>query len=170
MADKTSALAVRAQPPDMPSADDMDAGGPRATRAPEFFVRDATASGRLPAVAEPVPDVMRALVKESPRAGVRIREVPVPRPAERLLSTPRPSGRCGHSCRRCLPRSRGVRVHGITGRRLFESWYQARAFLEEGLDLAPIITHRLPLSRHAEAFELVETRRAGKVMLLPQEG
>jgi len=65
--------------------------------------------------------------------------------------------------------SRGVRLHGITGRRLFETWYHTRAFLEEGLDLTPIITHRLPLSRHAEAFDLVEARRAGKVMLLPRE-
>jgi threonine 3-dehydrogenase len=65
--------------------------------------------------------------------------------------------------------SRGVRVHGVTGRRLFETWYHTRAFLEEGLDPTPIITHRLPLSRHAEAFELVESRRCGKVLLLPQE-
>ncbi len=65
--------------------------------------------------------------------------------------------------------SRGVRIHGVTGRRLFETWYHTRAFLEEGLDLTPIITHRLPLSRHAEAFGLVEARRGGKVMLLPQE-
>ena len=33
--------------------------------------------------------------------------------------------------------SRGVRIHGITGRRLFETWYHTRAFLEEGLDLTP---------------------------------
>ena len=65
--------------------------------------------------------------------------------------------------------SRGVRIHGITGRRLFETWFHTRAFLEEGLDLTPIITHRLPLSRHAEAVGLVEARRAGKVMLLPRE-
>jgi threonine 3-dehydrogenase len=65
---------------------------------------------------------------------------------------------------------KGLRVHGITGRRLFETWYRTTALLEEGLDLTPIITHRLPLSRFAEAFELVAAGEAGKVVLFPQEG
>lgn len=65
---------------------------------------------------------------------------------------------------------KGIRLYGITGRRLFETWYRTTALLEEGLDLTPIITHRLPLSRHAEAFELVASGHAGKVVLLPQEG
>jgi threonine 3-dehydrogenase len=64
---------------------------------------------------------------------------------------------------------KGIRLHGITGRRLFETWYRTTALLEEGLDLTPIITHRLPLSRFGEAFELVASGRAGKVVLLPQE-
>jgi threonine 3-dehydrogenase len=64
---------------------------------------------------------------------------------------------------------RGLRVFGITGRRLWETWYRTRALLEEGLDLSPIITHRLPLSRFGEAFELVAAGHAGKVVLLPQE-
>ena len=64
---------------------------------------------------------------------------------------------------------KALRVYGITGRRLFETWYQTRALLEEGLDLSPIITHRLPLSRYREAFDLVAAGHAGKVVLLPQE-
>ena len=32
----------------------------------------------------------------------------------------------------------------------------------------PIITHRLPLERYAEAFALVAAGHAGKVVLLPQ--
>ncbi len=64
---------------------------------------------------------------------------------------------------------KALRVYGITGRRLFETWYQTRALLEEGLDLSPIITHRLPLSRFREAFDLVAAGHAGKVVLLPQE-
>lgn len=65
---------------------------------------------------------------------------------------------------------RGLRVHGITGRRLWETWYRTTALLEEGLDLTPIITHRLPLSRYREAFDLVAAGHTGKVVLLPQEG
>lgn len=64
---------------------------------------------------------------------------------------------------------KGVRVYGITGRQLFQTWYRTTALLEEGLDLTPIITHRLPLDRFSEAFDLVESGHAGKIVLLPQE-
>ena len=40
--------------------------------------------------------------------------------------------------------------------------------LEEGLDLTPIISHRLPLSDYARAFDLVAAGHAGKIVLLPQ--
>jgi threonine 3-dehydrogenase len=62
----------------------------------------------------------------------------------------------------------GIRVYGITGRRMWETWYRTTALLEEGLDLSPIITHRLPLEQYADAFELVAAGHAGKVVLLPQ--
>jgi threonine 3-dehydrogenase len=65
---------------------------------------------------------------------------------------------------------KGIRVHGITGRRMFETWYRTTALLEEGLDLSPIITHRLPLAEYQQAFDLVAAGHAGKVVLLPQEG
>jgi threonine 3-dehydrogenase len=64
---------------------------------------------------------------------------------------------------------KGVRVYGITGRRMWETWYRTTALLEEGVDLRPIITHRLPLSEYATAFDLVAQGHAGKVVLLPQE-
>ncbi len=62
----------------------------------------------------------------------------------------------------------GIRVYGITGRRMWETWYRTTALLEEGLDLSPIITHRLPLDQYADAFALVAAGHAGKVVLLPQ--
>jgi threonine 3-dehydrogenase len=65
---------------------------------------------------------------------------------------------------------KGIRIYGITGRRLFETWYRTTALLEEGLDLSPIITHRLPLADYAQAFDLVASGHAGKIVLLPQEG
>lgn len=64
---------------------------------------------------------------------------------------------------------KGLRVYGITGRRLFETWYRTTALLEEGLDLRSIITHRLPLAAYADAFDLVAAGHAGKVVLLPQQ-
>jgi threonine 3-dehydrogenase len=62
---------------------------------------------------------------------------------------------------------KGVRVYGITGRRMFETWYRTRALLDEGFDPSPIISHRLPLDRFADAFDLVASGRAAKVVLLP---
>ena len=64
---------------------------------------------------------------------------------------------------------KGLRIYGITGRRLWDTWYRTTALLEEGLDMRPIITHRLPLSDYAKAFDLVASGHAGKVVLLPQE-
>ena len=64
---------------------------------------------------------------------------------------------------------KGIRIYGITGRRLFDTWYRTTALLEEGLDVSPIITHRLPLSEYATAFDLVASGHAGKIVLLPQE-
>jgi threonine 3-dehydrogenase len=64
---------------------------------------------------------------------------------------------------------KGIRVYGITGRRMFETWYRTSALLSQGLDLSPIVTHRFPLRQFADAFELLATGHAGKVVLLPQE-
>ncbi len=64
---------------------------------------------------------------------------------------------------------RGVRVYGITGRRMFDTWYRTSSLLAQGLDLSPIVTHRFPLARFAAAFELLAAGHAGKVILLPQE-
>ena len=47
---------------------------------------------------------------------------------------------------------KGIRIYGITGRRLWDTWYRTTALLEEGLDVTPIITHRLPLTRLREGL------------------
>ena len=64
---------------------------------------------------------------------------------------------------------RGVRVYGITGRELWRTWYKTAALLREGLDVSPIITDRIPLTRYEEAFDRLAQGVAGKVVLLPQE-
>jgi threonine 3-dehydrogenase len=62
---------------------------------------------------------------------------------------------------------KGLRLYGIYGRRIYETWEQTQALLRGGLDVSPIITHRLPLDRWADAFDLIRERHAGKVVLLP---
>jgi threonine 3-dehydrogenase len=60
---------------------------------------------------------------------------------------------------------KGLEIQGIYGRRIFETWYKMAAMLQSGLDVAPIITHRLPADRFDDAFEIVADGRCGKVIL-----
>jgi threonine 3-dehydrogenase len=63
---------------------------------------------------------------------------------------------------------RGVRLYGIYGRRIYETWEQTQALLRSGsLDVSPIITHRFDLADWERAFDLIASRHAGKVVLLP---
>jgi len=63
---------------------------------------------------------------------------------------------------------KGITVYGIIGRRLWETWYQARGLLRSGaVDLEPIVTHRFPLEEYERAFELMASGECGKVILLP---
>ena len=58
-----------------------------------------------------------------------------------------------------------VHLRGIFGRRMWQTWEQATALLARGLDIRPIITHRLPLEAFEDAFALLRAGVAGKVIL-----
>ncbi|HUY41181.1 MAG TPA: L-threonine 3-dehydrogenase [Candidatus Dormibacteraeota bacterium] len=61
---------------------------------------------------------------------------------------------------------KGLTVLGVNGRLMFETWYQTQALLKSGrIDLRPIITHTLPLAEYGEAFELMRTGAAAKIVL-----
>ena len=63
---------------------------------------------------------------------------------------------------------KGLTVRGVIGRRLWETWYQARGLLRSGaVDLRPIVTHRFPLDEFERAFELMASGECGKVVLVP---
>ena len=63
-----------------------------------------------------------------------------------------------------------ARLFGVTGRELFRTWQQTSTLLATGMvDVSPVITHRFPLERFEEAFEVTSSGRAGKVILLPGE-
>jgi threonine 3-dehydrogenase len=63
---------------------------------------------------------------------------------------------------------RGVRLHGIFGRRIYDTWERTQALLRSGaLDVTPILTHRLDLADWRQAFDLIASRHAGKVVLIP---
>jgi threonine 3-dehydrogenase len=56
-------------------------------------------------------------------------------------------------------------LKGIYGREMFETWYKMIAFVQSGLDLAPLITHRLAADAFEEGFDVMRSGRAGKVVL-----
>ena len=56
-------------------------------------------------------------------------------------------------------------LKGVYGREIFETWYKMSVFIDSGLDLSSIITHRLPASDFAAGFEAMDSGAAGKVVL-----
>ena len=63
---------------------------------------------------------------------------------------------------------KGLRIFGIYGRRIYDTWERTQALLRSGaLDVTPIITHRFDLADWERGFELIASRHAGKVVLLP---
>jgi threonine 3-dehydrogenase len=63
---------------------------------------------------------------------------------------------------------KGASVHGIVGRKLWETWYKMRGLLRSGtIDLSPLVTHRFALDDFGQAFELMATGECGKVVMFP---
>jgi threonine 3-dehydrogenase len=60
---------------------------------------------------------------------------------------------------------KGLTLKGIYGREMFETWYKMIALIQEGLDLSPILTHRLPVEKFQEGFEIMCSGQSGKVVL-----
>ncbi len=56
-------------------------------------------------------------------------------------------------------------LKGIYGREMFETWYKMIALVQSGLDLTPLITHRLPADAFEEGFALMRSGNSGKVIL-----
>jgi threonine 3-dehydrogenase len=64
---------------------------------------------------------------------------------------------------------KGAVVHGINGRKMYETWFQMEALLATGkLNLEPVITHRLKLSEFKKAMEVLESGEAIKVVMRPE--
>jgi len=63
---------------------------------------------------------------------------------------------------------KGITIHGVIGRRMYETWYQGTALIaDRGLDLSGVITHELPLERFEDGFAAMTEGKAGKVVLYP---
>jgi len=60
---------------------------------------------------------------------------------------------------------KGLRIKGVYGREMFETWYKMASLLQAGLDLSPVITHRFSIEDFAEAFAVTASGNSGKVIL-----
>ncbi|PQO42668.1 L-threonine 3-dehydrogenase [Blastopirellula marina] len=56
-------------------------------------------------------------------------------------------------------------IKGIYGRQMYETWYQMTVLLQGGLDIEPIITHRLNYREFEAGFEAMFSGQSGKVVL-----
>jgi threonine 3-dehydrogenase len=56
-------------------------------------------------------------------------------------------------------------IKGIYGREIFETWYKMTTLIQSGLDLKPIITHRMPYQEFEKGFETMMEGNSGKVIL-----
>jgi threonine 3-dehydrogenase len=60
---------------------------------------------------------------------------------------------------------KGLTFEGIYGRKMYETWHKMLAMLESGLDVSPVISHRLAFEDFAEGFEAIAAGEACKVVL-----
>ena len=61
---------------------------------------------------------------------------------------------------------KGVTIHAITGRRMYDTWYQSHEFLlHHQKSIKPTVTHIMPLASYKKGFELMAEGKCGKVVL-----
>ena len=56
-------------------------------------------------------------------------------------------------------------IKGIYGREMYETWYKMTVMIESGLDISPVITHRLSWRDYEEGFAVMKAGDCGKVIL-----
>lgn len=56
-------------------------------------------------------------------------------------------------------------IKGIYGREMYETWYMMTVLIQGGLDISPVITHRLPYQDFQTGFEAMKSGQCGKVIL-----
>ena len=66
----------------------------------------------------------------------------------------------------------GLTIKGIYGREMYETWYKMTVMIQSGLDISPVITHRLPYQSFQEGFDVMRSGQSGKVVLdwIQEEG
>ena len=56
-------------------------------------------------------------------------------------------------------------LKGIYGREMYETWYKMSVMIETGLDIAPVVSHRLHVDEFQQGFDAMNSGEASKVIL-----
>lgn len=60
---------------------------------------------------------------------------------------------------------KGLKLKGIYGREMFETWYKMSSMLQSRLDISAVITHRFSVDDFQQAFEIMRSGQSGKVIM-----
>ena len=60
---------------------------------------------------------------------------------------------------------KGLKLKGIYGREMFETWYKMTSMLQSRLDISAVITHRFDVDDFQEAFDIMRSGQSGKVIM-----
>ena len=60
---------------------------------------------------------------------------------------------------------KGLKLKGIYGREMYETWYKMSEMINSGLDMSNIMTHKLSIDQYQKAFDIMETGNCGKIVL-----
>ncbi len=59
---------------------------------------------------------------------------------------------------------KGLQLHGIYGRRMYETWYKMTQMVLSGFPLQNTLTHHIPIDEFEHGFELMASGQCGKVV------
>jgi len=60
---------------------------------------------------------------------------------------------------------KGLTLKGIYGREMYETWYHMEMMLTSGLNISPVITHRMSANEYEKAFAIMEEGNCGKIII-----
>ena len=60
---------------------------------------------------------------------------------------------------------KGLKIKGIYGREMYETWHKMVQILRGGLNVKKILTHTFSVADYQEAFTILEIGKCGKVVL-----
>lgn len=59
----------------------------------------------------------------------------------------------------------GLKIKGIYGREMYNTWYKMEAMIQSGLQISDIITHRFKVDDFQKGFDLMCSGNSGKIIL-----